>query len=196
MEDISIPPNKFSLMDASKKEKMICDKGMGKERVKRDFDEKLVQEKSIEKAENEDVKVRPEIFAVPENVPFEEHMMKVRALKAEKTSLQLRMWVLQGEGERVSLTALIDTGCEVNLVRRGLIPSQYFSASTARIRLVTANGEPLGGGNQQVKLRLITQGHEEGEVHRGKLLVFDTLFYEADISVDIILSYGGCIIMI
>ena len=96
--------------------------------------------------------VRPEIFAIPEGKNFEEHIAHLRAIRHEYTSLILRVWSIQPDGTKVSLDALVDTGCEVNLIRSGLVPPNYFSPSTVRIRLVTASGESLGGGAQQVKL--------------------------------------------
>ena len=135
--------------------------------------------------------VRPEIFAVPEGISVEEHISRLRAIRHEYISLILRVWSLQPDGTKVPLDALVDTGCEVNLIRAGLVPQNYFSPSTVRIRLVNASGEALGGGAQQVKLNLQVQGYEVTEVSPppSRILGFETIFYEADISVDIILSY-------
>ena len=88
----------------------------------------------------------PEVFALPEGVALNEHISRVRAIRTGKSSLILRMWVIQGNGEKVPMDALIDTGCEVNIIRTGLVPPQYFTPSLTRINLVTANGSPLGEG--------------------------------------------------
>ena len=104
--------------------------------------------------------VRPEVFALPEGKGLDEHIAHLRAIRSERTSLILRMWVVQGDGSKVPLDALVDTGCEVNLIRAGLVPPENFTPSQVRIRLVTANGSSLGGGDQQVKLRVIAQGYE------------------------------------
>ena len=97
---------------------------------------------------------RPEVFAVPEGEGLVDHLAKIGSVRMQRTSLFMKAWVVQGNGERVGLNTLIDTGCEVNLVRKGLISPQYFTPSVSQVRLVTANGEPLGGGDRQVMLRL------------------------------------------
>ena len=135
--------------------------------------------------------VRPEIFALPEGKELDEHIAHLRTIRSERTSLILRMWVVKGDGSKVSLDALVDTGCEVNLIRAGLVPPDNFTPAPCRIRLVTANGSSLGGGDQQVKLRVVAQGYEVTDITPPptKFLGFQTTFFEADISVDIILSY-------
>ena len=66
--------------------------------------------------------MRPEVFAVPEGKGLDEHIAHLRTIRHERTSLILRMWVVQGNGTMAPLDALVDTGCEVNLIRTGLVP--------------------------------------------------------------------------
>ena len=132
----------------------------------------------------------PEIFGVPEGETIEEHMAKVRVVGlVQKSALILPMVVVQSDGKEVTLRALVDTGCEVNLVRKGLIPPQCFQPMAVRCHLVTANGSPLGGGDREITLGLRARG--EGVEKRDPLIMeFPTKLMEAEVSVDIILSFN------
>ena len=103
----------------------------------------------------------PEIFGVPEGETIEEHMAKVRVVGlVQKSALILPMVVVQSDGKEVTLRALVDTGCEVNLVRKGLIPPQCFQPMAVKCRLVTASGSLLGGGDREITLGLRARGRE------------------------------------
>ena len=52
---------------------------------------------SSQGVEGDDKVIFPEVFALPEGVALTEHISRVRAIRAEKTSLVLRMWVIQGK---------------------------------------------------------------------------------------------------
>ena len=85
------------------------------------------------------------------------------------------------------MNALIDTGCEINLIKTGFLPTKHFERCNSGIRLVTANGGLLGGGIRKTKQTLfIGVRHTTGEKATLKYL---TAFYEADIACDAILSY-------
>ena len=60
--------------------------------------------------------------------------------------LTVHLWVrLQDQSEQ-EIFALVDTGSEVNLIRRGLIDQKYFHKSQTPLHLLTASSEPLTGG--------------------------------------------------
>ena len=67
------------------------------------------------------------------------------------------------DGFRKGLHALIDTGCEINLIKKGLIPQKYFQKSKKGVRLVTASGSLLGGVDQEVRLDLVACGYQRGQ---------------------------------
>ena len=95
--------------------------------------------------------------------------------------------ILPDGSERLyRIHALIDTGCELNLIKRGLLPPMYFNIPKTSIRLVTANGTQLGGGTKQTVQNLKTIGQSPHEVVN---LEFQTLFFEAEIACDAILSF-------
>ena len=87
-----------------------------------------------------------------------------------------------------NLKILIDTGAQVNLVRSGLISGHLFQGATKIVRLVTASGTVLPGGERTVDLQLKFSSVEEPGV-RSRTFVYPTTFYEAAIKVDAILSY-------
>ena len=85
---------------------------------------------------------------------------------AKKSSLIIRMKVVQGKTQGVPLDCLIDTGCEIYLIRNGLVGKEFFEPSDKIIRLVTANGSILPGGDRQVTLALQAHANlmEEGGI--------------------------------
>ena len=84
---------------------------------------------------------------------------------------------------------LIDTGAEINLIRRGVALAACFGNMTRPITLTAANAGRLAGGDRCVEgvlhLRAV-------EVDTGKPqgLKCPIRLVEADITIDAILSYG------
>ena len=83
---------------------------------------------------------------MPETETLETYF-QTRSVEAKKDrkSLVMPFLLYHGEGKTSTLYALIDTGCEVNLVGKGLVHPNCFITSPNRVRLVTANGKLLGG---------------------------------------------------
>ena len=134
--------------------------------------------------------LEPEIFGVPEGESVEEHIAKVRTVgNLLKTALILPMHVRQSNGRVIILRALVDTGCKLNLIRKGFVAPEFFRPATTRFRLVTASGAPLAGGEREIRLGLVAKGWIEGS---GEALHFEfpTTLLEADITVDVILSFS------
>ena len=86
------------------------------------------------------------------------------------------------------MRALIDTGAEANLVRQNLLESGCFEFASDPIQLVAANGQILAGGTRTTTLKIEFHPYENGNF-LDKRMLLDATCYEADISVDIILSY-------
>ena len=134
-------------------------------------------------------KVGPEIIGLP--IGVEEVTGLVATLKSNKgvrTSLIIPMFIKGEEGEVIPLQVLIDTGCEMNLVRKGLVSEEGFEMAKKKFRLVTTNGFVLHGGDRTTTLNLLCKSFapESGE---KICLQFPTKLYEAEIRVDIILSF-------
>ena len=129
----------------------------------------------------------PHICVLEEGETLKEHL-KVRGIRLLRTSLMIPMLFITPDGVKIPIKALVDPGCETNLVRKGLIPQENFHPAERGVRLVTANGSILGGGNRQANLKLYVQGYQVGS-DWCKTLTLPTVCYEAEISVDIILSF-------
>ena len=54
--------------------------------------------------------------------------------------------------------ALIDTGAEVNLIRRGLCDAKYNRPAEKKLCLMAANNQRLGGGENEVEMELHFEG--------------------------------------
>ena len=57
--------------------------------------------------------------------------------------------------------AVIDTGSQMSLVRRDLLPWAFFQMSLHPLLLTTVSGEELMGGQEEAELLLSFQAHEE-----------------------------------
>jgi hypothetical protein len=87
----------------------------------------------------------PEIFALKGNETLTEHLIKIQTVQGHRKSLIMPFYIIQDGSEQVyHIHALIDTGCELNLIKRGLLPLKYFKTPKTSIRLVTANGSHGG----------------------------------------------------
>jgi len=91
-------------------------------------------------------------------------------------------------GEVIPLKVLVDTGAQVNLVRRELIPQEFWREAKNPIQLITANGSILPGGNEVVTLGLNFRVVEDGFVQPHPMHI-ETPFICADFDIDAILSY-------
>ena len=73
--------------------------------------------------------------------------------------------------------------------KKGLVPPHQLQTAPARLKLLTASGSALPGGNEQTVCELEIEGLDSVAWERvtGK---FQTTFLVADIWVDAILSFG------
>ena len=88
------------------------------------------------------------------------------------------------------LKILIDTGAEVNLIRRGSLPEAYFRPARRPLVLATANGSRMEGGAQEAKLELEFWTTEELPAG-GSCWTAPAFFHDADIQVDALIGYPG-----
>ena len=67
------------------------------------------------------------------------------------------------------ITAFIDTGSEVSLVRRGVLPDDMLQPAERPLQLVTANGQVMRGGMREAKatLELVGGCFEKGRKKSG-----------------------------
>ena len=86
---------------------------------------------------------RPEVFAVPEGENLGEHMSRIRAVRAQRTALIIRFWILREEG-RISLDALVDTGATFMCVTEEIAMQLGFDITEVSQQVVT-----LADGHQR-----------------------------------------------
>jgi hypothetical protein len=113
--------------------------------------------------------------------------------KGGETQLRVKVRLLAEECEAAPpCHALIETGAEVCIVRKNVIPQQFFQPAERPLRLVGANARKLEGGDKEVLLMVCISGVHTKTNQRVELRILTT-FYGAAIKDDIILSYDWCI---
>ena len=92
------------------------------------------------------------------------------------------------DGFELEVIALVDTGSEVNLIRRNLIPDKYLLPPREKVLLKAANQTGLGAGHREVRGNLVVEGFDiDSKSNTSVTLTIDA--YDADIDVDVLLSY-------
>jgi len=95
-----------------------------------------------------------------------------------------------GERVYVLLKLLIDTGAEVNVIRKGLIPEKLLIDLDEPWRLTTANQQRLEGGDKEVRVVLHFGAHDV-DTGRRQILKIPTTFIVAELgAIDAIVSYA------
>ena len=94
------------------------------------------------------------------------------------------------KGKCKELEFLIDTGSEMNLIRKDVVPRDCWKNLTKKINFYTASGTPLGGGSRTCSGNLLFRAAEVGKEDQGvSFQQIEAMFYEAEICCDGILSY-------
>ena len=101
------------------------------------------------------------------------------------TQLLVHMHLTTKGGHVNVVKALIDTGAEVNIIKRGIFEPLCFQPARKRLSLVTADGTVMEGGKQEVQVEIRLRLDQGGRSHWQAT----TFFYEADIGVDAIIGY-------
>ena len=99
----------------------------------------------------------------------------------------MRIEAVGGRREKRHINVLVDTGAQVNLVRKGLIREEHLRKAQDTVRLVTANGAVMEGGGIETELCLLFRKRAVDSVEEGEHTIWGA-FYEADIQVDAIVS--------
>ena len=106
----------------------------------------------------------------------------VHTPQGDERQLHLKVRVRCGQ-EKLVVDALVDTGAQVSLVRRGLFKEEPLQPSRRPVRLKVANGEIMGGGTHEAAISMEFLEHER--LNRPDLARRSTLsgnFYVADIT--------------
>jgi len=113
----------------------------------------------------------------------------VRAPGMQDDALRISATAVVAERAPQTVSVLVDTGAQLSLVRRGLFPADLFQPAKCPTRLVTADRQPLMGGDRAIELELCFDGKCSDSSERPLIRVLTTLV-EADISDDVIVSYS------
>ena len=105
--------------------------------------------------------------------------------------LTMLLRVTMPSGKQRIIKALVDTGAQVNLIQKGLLDEEEFSAAETPLNLIAANGQVLEGGKKVVKLEIKMHQKSEEELLPPEVQ-FDGQFFEAAIGINAILSYPWC----
>ena len=111
----------------------------------------------------------------------------IQTVFGEQRNLRIPVRIYGAEKAR-RLKALVDTGAEICLVRKGLFEPHELRSVMTPIRLRTANGQTLGGG--QFEALLVFEMYAKDEQTGKELLIrLPTWCYEADIREDLIAGW-------
>ena len=83
--------------------------------------------------------------------------------------LAVPVTLVMRDGTRVKVSALVDTGSEVNLVRRGLLDDCHSRPCGPGVSFYALNQQLLGGNQRQVSCDLIMQVVEQDTEGRHKV---------------------------
>ena len=88
-------------------------------------------------------------------------------------------------GQSAFLSAIVDTGACVNLVKQGFFDA-LMTPNEKTLTLVTANGKKLKGGDREVELDLDFKMKIRGQAKRtsSEVFILKGKFHEADIEVN------------
>ena len=114
---------------------------------------------------------------------------KPEAPKKTHSRLMVKMNVFFENGISREVLALVDTGAEVNLIRRDIVDPKMFHDSAHPVRLGVANSTKLMGGGKDVHTLLSMKGVEMDTTQKVELRI-PFVAYDANISHELILSYA------
>ena len=104
------------------------------------------------------------------------------------TRLYIPLRMEMDSGYSVEVTALVDTGCEMNLVKVGLIPDNFFHKAPHPVNFVAANKTAVPGGRKELCCTLRLNGVDlDTSLHTSIQLPFTCLDAEV---------VGGCCVFV
>ena len=132
------------------------------------------------------------VMYINPNLPNPAEIRVLKNTEGRETQLKIPIRLLCEEREIVQeCTALIDTGAEICVLRKGLVPEEYLSPAKKPLRLVGANERRLEGGEKEVTLILSIWALPKNSAEAVEFRI-PTTFYVADIREPAILSYDWC----
>ena len=105
-----------------------------------------------------------------------------------RRSLRIDFRCTFGNGETKVLSALIDSGAEVSLVKRSLVPSECLVPSSSSLVLLAANGSQVEGGTLEVEMQMRVFAEEPATGEKVEVEM-PVVAYAAEIEYDLLLAY-------
>ena len=104
--------------------------------------------------------------------------------------LRIPVTLSLSNGWSKEISAFIDTGSEVSLIKRGLLPDDSMRPAGRPLQLVTASGQVMRGGAREAdtSLGLVGRCFDSGRKKKVALQT-PTVLLEADMAEDVLLSY-------
>ena len=102
--------------------------------------------------------------------------------------LLVQVTLVMDDGEVFEVEALIDTGAQVNLIRRGIIPEKYFGKSMRPRRFVTASKKGMDGGLTDVSCSIFLSGNDM-DTCEPLTLECPIVFYDTNLGCEALISY-------
>ena len=90
---------------------------------------------------------------------------------------------------QVQAKALIDTGAQTSLVRKGLFPESCFRRARRPLVLKTVSGEELPGGRDELAMAISFAAHSDDVTRRPTTWTTTAVAHDGNISCDLILGY-------
>ena len=103
--------------------------------------------------------------------------------------LRVKVVITTPDNTQFQALALVDTGAEVNLIRKGLLPEHCFKEAKVRLRLVAANNQQIPGGAMEVTVQMVLPARDFETRERFSVTTPTTLYQSSGIGEDIILAY-------
>ena len=111
---------------------------------------------------------------------------------ARRTLRILTVAQLDAKSKPLRVKMLIDTGATINVIRRSLVPSSFWTRAAAPRKLVTASSSQIAGGTHGVWLEFTLPVKSGPRLDQlvDKECRIRAWFYLADIQSEAIVSYG------
>ena len=112
-----------------------------------EIDRKREGEPRVTISQNVPVEIPP--ITIPKRLirsAYQYHINRVHR-REEQLQLLLKLPAKLSNGETTYVSALVDTGAQVNLMRGGCVPAREWSRAAEALSFLTASGERLAGGS-------------------------------------------------
>jgi hypothetical protein len=100
--------------------------------------------------------------------------------------LVLDVFVCPSNSEKKKVRALIDTGAQINVIRRGLFPEESLQQAKKPLMLTLADGQAFGGGHKEIAATLYMGRQRNACIEPWKA---KAQFYVGEVKADAILGY-------